>query len=131
MLDFQTTDLLYHLRHSSVPASYLFATIRNKTVDLIRSRTRDGSLSAEMVLQELQVSADLPQEKEVRALQKELRRLSKDDRQLLRMRFWKNLSIAEIARRRGEPYSRVAVRLFRLGKRLAMRLAEAGDPRGA
>ena len=52
-----------------------------------------------------------------------LRALSPSERRLLKMRFWDNLTVAQIADVLGEPYSRVAVRLFRLIQRLKNGLA--------
>ncbi len=48
----------------------------------------------------------------------DVEKLPPDERNLLHLRFWEGLPIGEIARRLGEPYSRVAVRLFRLLQRL-------------
>ena len=36
--------------------------------------------------------------------------------------YWEGLALGEIAQRLGEPYSRVAVRFFRLRERLKKRL---------
>jgi RNA polymerase sigma-70 factor (ECF subfamily) len=127
MLDLQGTDFLHRLNHSSAPAAYLFSTLRNRALDLIRKTNRERSL--ELLPDIPQDPADLPDEREeakAAALQRELRELPKGDLQLLQLRFWKGLSITEIARRRREPYSRIAVRLFRLRKRLAARLADNG-----
>lgn len=133
MLDLQTTDLIERLDLSSSPAAYLFSTLRNRGLDLVKRRNREQPvLSAPVTVEAPPVLADAPDENEVAAaaLHKELRRLPKEDLQLLRLRFWQGLSIAEIARRRSEPYSRVAVRLFRLVRRLEPRLASAGSRRG-
>jgi RNA polymerase sigma factor (sigma-70 family) len=47
-----------------------------------------------------------------------LRSLRPEDRYLLRMRFWKNMSVDEISDVIGVSYSATAVRLFRIFSRL-------------
>ena len=51
-----------------------------------------------------------------------LESLSDNDRELLQMRFWRNMTIAEIAGQTGLSYSATAVRLFRILHRLRDRL---------
>ena len=131
MLDLQTTDLMHRLTLSASPAAYMYSTLRNRGLDLVRKRAKEISLAPEPVpADSAEPTNPADESAAIAALRKELRRLPKEDLRLLRARFWAGLSIAEIARRRGEPYSRVAVRLFRLGRRLARRIAEGGSHRG-
>jgi RNA polymerase sigma factor (sigma-70 family) len=44
--------------------------------------------------------------------------LSPAEQKLVRQRFWEGMSVADIARGLGEPYSRVVVRMFRLTRKL-------------
>ena len=122
MLDLQTSKLLDRLGDSSSPRSYLQVVLRNRARDLVRKKQREQDLARERwagpVVEE-RLEHDIYQ---AEALRTELRQLSVEDWDLVKLRFWEGLTIAEIAKRREEPYSRVAVRLFRLGKRLADRL---------
>jgi len=47
-----------------------------------------------------------------------LQSVGDSDRELLQMRFWRNMTIAEIANETGMSYSTTAVRLFRILHRL-------------
>lgn len=111
------------------PKGYAVMMIRNAAVDLGRRRAREpvrlpaGSF-------DLQDAAPGPEqilEMEARRedLEKLLERLSDSELLLLRLRFWQNLSFSEIAARLEMPYSTVAVRMFRLLRRLRSQL-EAG-----
>lgn len=44
--------------------------------------------------------------------------LSPSEQKLVHQRFWEGMSVADIARGLGEPYSRVAVRMFRISRKL-------------
>jgi len=59
-----------------------------------------------------------PTDVSVRRLQSAVAALSPAERVLVRQRFWEGVSVADIARGLGEPYSRVAVRMFRLTRKL-------------
>jgi RNA polymerase sigma factor (sigma-70 family) len=130
MLDFQTTDLLRRLEESVTPAAYLFSCLRNRARDLVKRKDREvallGAAAQELVAESLDGDAAGGNESGLAALNEALRRLSREDLELIKLRFWKGLSIRSIAQRRSEPYSRVAVRLFRLRRRLAASLGKAG-----
>lgn len=128
MLDFQTTDLLRRLQGSASPAGYLLSTLRNRGRDLARYRGREHPLASEprapLIAEGWQASDH--QESQYAALEAALRSLSDQDRELIVMRFWKGMPVGRIAEQLHEPYSRVAVRLFRIRKRLADNLGESG-----
>jgi RNA polymerase sigma factor (sigma-70 family) len=54
----------------------------------------------------------------VERLRSAIAALSTSEQLLVRQRFWRCMSVADIARGLGEPYSRVAVRMFRLTRKL-------------
>jgi RNA polymerase sigma factor (sigma-70 family) len=58
------------------------------------------------------------EEEKAARLRKALRNLSSADRQLLQMRFWRNMEIGQIAKTLELSYSATAVRLFRILRRL-------------
>lgn len=128
-LKLQTVDALSRMRAARSPEGYAFMMIRNASIDLIRRRSHQPISFIE--------GYDTPdptpiqdQVLERRVLQDELTavldRLSDSDRLLLTLRFWEELSIAEIAERFGMPYSTVAVRMFRLLRRLRAQLNQNG-----
>lgn len=131
MLDFQTTDLLRRLEQSVAPAAYLFSCLRNRARDLVKRKDREAALLEEaapdLVAASFDGEAAGRSESSLAALNEALRRLSREDLELIKLRFWKGLSIRSIAQRRSEPYSRVAVRLFRLRRRLAASLGKVRE----
>jgi RNA polymerase sigma factor (sigma-70 family) len=54
----------------------------------------------------------------VERLQSALASLPPSEQMLVRQRFWEGMSVADIARGLGEPYSRVVVRMFRVTRKL-------------
>jgi RNA polymerase sigma-70 factor (ECF subfamily) len=118
MLRLQSAEMLRRLRLAGSPEGYLYVAVRNLTLDAARKHSRETRLR-------LALSEAIPAEDSLEArdhvalysVREKLSRLSREERELLRLRFWDNLSIAEIARRKQAPYSRVAVRLFRLLRR--------------
>lgn len=102
-------------------AGYLAVALRNTFSDMYRHRSRGKEVSLLDVFIQQDISGDTgPSQNDplVSVLRKEVRALPEKDRDLLRLRFWKELTIAEIAEKQGERYSTVAVRLFRLLKKL-------------
>ena len=101
--------------------------IRNAANDLSRrervERTSLGRLQLEALLEAAEHVAE-KQDERIAALRKELLLLRPADRTLLRLRFWKKLSFAQIAEELQVPYSTVAVRMFRLLRVLRERLNE-------
>jgi len=123
LLKLQSIELIRRLRSMSSPAGYLAVAIQNAVRDLGRRRRLDqqalARLGLDLVLEaeEQQETTERPQDRRA-ALKQALRGLSRDERLLLRMRFWRSQSIGDIAKFDGVSYSTVAVRLFRLLRRL-------------
>ncbi len=123
-LKLQAEAVLARLAGSNVPLSYLRGLVRYTLLDVARERTPTVPLSE--LGEERGWTGDSPAEPATdRRLQRMLRSLPADDRRLLQMRFWENRTVADIARELRQPYSRVAVRLFRLIERLKASEADA------
>lgn len=129
LLQLQELEALRRLRETRSPESYLAVSLRNAANDLAKRGERERRAMARLGLEEAvnAIEQDAESEAEGAArLREELRRLAPSDRMLVAMRFWKGMGIHEIARELDEPYSRVAVRMFRLVRRLRDRLATPG-----
>jgi RNA polymerase sigma factor (sigma-70 family) len=121
MLKLQSPRTMQRLRAAGSPAGYVMVMMRNAFTDLARRRLHE--VQAEAPLEET-IAAELSQETEARKaaeierLKVALRSLRSEDRYLLRLRFWKNMSVAQISNVIGVSYSATAVRLFRVLSRL-------------
>jgi RNA polymerase sigma factor (sigma-70 family) len=139
MLKLQSEATLLRVGRSAQPPAYLRGLIRFAVLDLARALEK-STVSLEDVGDIAASTGPDPQgslrrseppaepvegSATVQSFRRLLRNLRTADRRLLEMRFWSNLSVAEIARALGEPPSRVSVRLFRLIERLK----KAGDIR--
>lgn len=116
-LKLQAEAVLARLAASTVPLSYLRGLVRYTLLDVARERPPTVPLS-ELGEERGEISDSPGEPATDRRLQRMLRTLPADDRRLLKMRFWENRTVADIARELKEPYSRVAVRLYRLIERL-------------
>lgn len=124
LLKLQTPDGLRRVQAAGNPAGYLAVIIRNAANDVARSLRIEREAVAQLGLEVIQAIgpsftgvADRTE-----ALAKEIQQLSHDERELLRLRFWKDMSLAEIAAEFGVSYSAIAVRMFRLLRHLRERL---------
>lgn len=129
LLKLQAPEALRRLRSSRSPAGYLVMMLRNASVDLSRGRReqRDDGREADLP-DDTPSPVDLvSQADRERDLRRILATLSQSDRELIRLRYFDELSIAEIARRRRMNYSAVAVRLFRIVMRLKNQQAADAD----
>jgi len=132
LLRLQSPDALRRLRLAGSQEGYLFVVVRNHVFDVGRRLGRELHRLVPLAddVASAHVAPESPEQDETApALHRELQRLSKEERRLLSLRFWEGLSIAEIARKDREPYSRVAVRLFRLLRRLRDRLVGSSSAR--
>ena len=109
------------LKLSGSPAGYVVVMMRNAATDLIRRQQRGREVEIDLVDElHLTDTADVQVVSSDRSerLQKALLLLHPGERALLQMRFWRGLSIAQIAGELGLSYSATAVRLFRILHRL-------------
>jgi RNA polymerase sigma factor (sigma-70 family) len=124
LLKLQSPHVLEQVRAARFTMGYVMVMLRNTAHDLTRQRMaeRDALQRLGKHFVESFDSQALEEPAPEDRLGVELLRLSDEERELLRLRFWGGLRIGEIAARRKESYSAVAVRLFRLLRRLAERL---------
>ena len=126
-LKLQIIDAISRMRAARSPEGYAFMMIRNASIDLMRRRAHqpvsliEGHDTLDPTPMQDQVLERRLRQDELTAV---LDGLSDSDRLLLTLRFWEELSIAEIAERFGMPYSSVAVRMFRLLRRLRAQLEQ-------
>lgn len=121
LIKLQNLNTIRRLRAAGSPEGYVLVMVRNLVLDTVRRRHR--TVLAEVPLSEELISAYEPAEEQrdperMARLRTALASLRPEERELLRMRFWRELSISEIAERIGLNYSAVAVRLFRILKNL-------------
>jgi len=128
-LKLQTAETLARMRASGSPKGYAFMMMKNAGIDQRRQRFREPA--------SLEITYDAPdptpmqeqllvgqaQRDQIKVL---LDQLTDSDRLLVTLRFWDNLSIAEIALRLKLSYSNAAVRMFRLLRRLRSQLETEG-----
>jgi RNA polymerase sigma factor (sigma-70 family) len=129
LLKLQSETVILRVMHSKIPLAYLRGLARFALLDHLRTLDSQGVSLAEigedsprLSRQSTYIIAPAPSPSVV-ALRRVLRALSLDDRRLLEMRFWRDMTVTEIAETLRQPASRVAVRLFRL----ISRLRESGD----
>jgi len=125
LLKLQNPATLRRLKAAGARDGYLFVIVRNQVLDTLRRNRK--AVSAEVPLTEELISAyEVGQEQSstdrAERLSIALKSLRSQDRALLQMRFWQELSIAQIAQKTGLKYSTVAVRLFRVLKNLREKL---------
>lgn len=125
MLRLQSAVTIRRLRLAAAPEGYLFVLAKNLAVDRARrnARERQGTHALEAAHQS-EPEPGATEQVTPRWLQDALRMLRPEEQELLRLRFVDDWTIAEIARKIREPYSRVAVRLFRLLRRLRQKQIE-------
>jgi RNA polymerase sigma factor (sigma-70 family) len=121
LLKIQSAVTLRRLRAARSTEGYVFVILRNAANDLVRRRQFERNLFSS-----LDEGADEPasepryveQTEAASVIGEVLQSLGEGDRELLQMRFWRNMTIAEIANETGISYSTTAVRLFRILHRL-------------
>jgi RNA polymerase sigma factor (sigma-70 family) len=101
------------------PEAYLQTALRNTARDLARRKVL-ALKALKLLARERGVIGQQEPKTNNRLLKlaEKFDSLSEEQQILLRMRFWEGLSLGEIAKRRGESYSAVAVRVFRLLEKL-------------
>lgn len=131
LLKLQLPRTLARLQSVGSPLGYLVVMIRNSANDLARRGwvELESSASLEQAISGLEeIHGPLEKQQARGWLAREIRRLKPAERALLYMRFWQGLRIAQIADLMGVPYSRIAVRLFRLLRKLEGRGAARTRP---
>ncbi|HEX8363160.1 MAG TPA: sigma-70 family RNA polymerase sigma factor [Longimicrobium sp.] len=119
-----SSSALRRMQASGSADGYLFVVIRNRILDESRrNRVRWGSDddaldSATPAPDELSLDQQI-------ALDEVLRELTPDEYTLIRLRFWEDRSINDIAAELGVTYSAASVRLFRLLRKLRERLQQS------
>jgi RNA polymerase sigma factor (sigma-70 family) len=121
MLKLQSPRTLQRLRASGSPAGYVMVMMRNAFTDLKRRRLREiptQSIPEESIPAQLSVGLNPQESQDIERMKAALRSLRPEDRYLLRLRFWKNMSLSEISDSIGISYSATAVRILRTLRRL-------------
>jgi RNA polymerase sigma factor (sigma-70 family) len=131
LLKLQDPQVLVRLQAVKFHAGYFVVMVRNAAADSARRRKLELESAATLeraVVESGQVYQHLIHRQDWQVLLRELGRLTPSEKSLIHMRFWQDLRISEIAGALELPYSRVAVRLFRLLRKLERRMV-AADPR--
>jgi RNA polymerase sigma factor (sigma-70 family) len=115
LLRIREPRVFHAIRSAKAPHAYVMTIARNIAIDHVRRTSHEVPLERDTRSTEPPSSFQA----EVRAL---LGTLTKDEQLMLRLRFWEEMEIAEIARIVGLPYSTVAKRLFRIVARLRNRM---------
>lgn len=128
LLKLQSMTTMRRVRAARSIEGYLVVMLRNAANDLVRRRQFERGLFRPFEEEEAPESRTVASPKHVKdaedvsVLADALESLDAQDQSLLKMRFWRNLSIAEIAAATGTSYSATAVRLFRILYRLREQL---------
>ncbi len=126
LLKLQSLETMRRLHAARSIEGYLFVMLRNAANDLARRRQLERVIfrSLEDTVPEEQAvqHAYVQHAEDASVLGDALESLHAEDRKLLEMRFWRNMTIADIARETGVTYSAAAVRLFRILYKLRVQL---------
>jgi len=126
LLKLQSLETMRRLHAARSVEGYLFVMLRNAANDLVRRRQIERVIfrSLEDTVPEEQVveHASVQTAENASVLGDALESLHAEERKLLEMRFWRNMSIADIARETEATYSNTAVRLFRILYKLRVQL---------
>ena len=119
----QAAGLRHRITAVRSPAAYLRGMARYVLIDHLRKSEKTISLEATSrpiatVDPDRLRGPERPSGDATRRLEAALAALTPSERMLVYRRFWQGMSVADIARGLGEPYSRVAVRIFRLTRKL-------------
>jgi RNA polymerase sigma factor (sigma-70 family) len=130
----QASPLRQRIVAARSPAAYLRGMARYALIDLLRKI--EATVPIETNISKIAApspgataSAGGRNDVAVERLRSAIAALSPSERMLVRQRFWEGMSVADIARSLGEPYSRVAVRMFRLTRKLRRALEDVMAPR--
>jgi len=129
LLKLQSMETMRRLHAARSVEGYVFVMLRNAATDLVRRRQLERvifrSLEEAVPDEEQAVQhASAQNTEDASVLGDALESLHAEERKLLEMRFWRNMSIADIARETGVTYSATAVRLFRILYKLRVQLTK-------
>jgi RNA polymerase sigma factor (sigma-70 family) len=119
LIKLQSPETMRRLGIAGSPGGYIAVMMRNACLDIIRRKKRDRDRFVPSEDEHLfewhpqQTYSDRNQR-----LEKLLDKLSTQERALLKMRFWQDMSLNQIAETLGISYSAAAVRSFRALRRL-------------
>jgi RNA polymerase sigma factor (sigma-70 family) len=121
LMKLHSLEFLKRVILAGSPSGYIVVMVRNAAYDRVRARAREGTVLRQLA-REPRTSPEAeqvsPADQVLLRLRQELQLLSEEERALLKMRFWKGMAIQDIAQETHSTYSGVAVKLFRLLKRL-------------
>ena len=119
----QSATLRQRIIDARSPTAYLRGMARYVLIDQLRKS--ETTISLETTAQAIATvgpddlgTSGNPPDLAIQRLQSALAALTPAERTLVHQRFWEGMSVADIARGLGEPYSRVVVRIFRLTRKL-------------
>ena len=126
LLKLQSVETMRRLHAARSVEGYLFVMLKNAAHDLVRRRQLERVIfkSLEDAIPEQQAVEHVSDQdaKGASLLGDALESLHTEERKLLEMRFWRSMSIADIAKEQGATYSATAVRLFRILYKLRVQL---------
>jgi RNA polymerase sigma factor (sigma-70 family) len=131
LLKLHSLDSLRRLRLAGSPSGYIVVMVRNAAYDLVRAQVRESTFLRQLAREPSASSSEeatSPADGVTLRLQQEMQLLTQEERALLRMRFWRSMTIKDISKETGDAYSAVAVKMFRLLKRLRDRLERPDTP---
>jgi RNA polymerase sigma factor (sigma-70 family) len=119
LLLLQNPDRLRRLRSVASPGAYLIVMVRHIALDRLRRAGAQDRLRSALQREAASLSYPSLEDSDASLAAAEVfRRLSEEELLLVRLRFWEDLPIEEIARRLGTSYAAVAQRLSKLIRRL-------------
>jgi RNA polymerase sigma factor (sigma-70 family) len=127
----QSSDTLRRVSASGSPQAYAYIMMRNIRIDAVR-KARYQRMGTTLVLESEVFDPQDEIQDRIRAatVRRLIQELDDGDKELIWLRFWEDMTMADIARRLNQPYPTVAVRMFRLLRRLREQLGadDAPDP---
>ena len=126
LLRMQGAAWLERLASMDSPGAYLAVVVRHAALSVLRRQESRRAAGERFGRDEAFRANDLtigPSQELLQLLERELNNLPLAEQDLLRLRFWQQLSTGQIAARLRISYSAAAVRVFRLLRKLSVRLA--------
>ena len=127
LLKLQSLDTMRRVRAARFPEGYLVVMMRNGARDRLRRRSVARDLMIELAVYDpADTAEEIPRVvgDRYRRMRTVLASFSDEDRKLLHMKFWRDMTIQNTAEILNISYSAAAVRLFRVLKKLEKTLGE-------